>query len=337
MTKLSPTRYRTTNRSDCNGALRKRGSLLIRLDRRMAWHAPHEVGPGRPPAFSDAAIQFRLSIEVLFKLPLRQAAGMVSSLLRMAGLDWPAPDCSTLCRRRKTLKVQIPYRRADGPLNLLVDSTGVKFPGDGALSADCLAIACREINGRRASMRVQGRRQGRRVHPAMDTATSDIRAVEFTPGREGDSPVLPELLDRIPEDERIGTVTADGACDTRRRHAAIMERDALPIIPIRKNGRPWKEDRPATRVRNETSRATRHYGRAFWKRWTGYHVRSRVEANPFMVCRQTTAGRWMRCLKAFAERIAASDPDRQTAEIHIRIALMNRFNALGTAETVRMA
>jgi hypothetical protein len=30
----------------------------------------------------------------------------------------------------------------------------------------------------------------------------------------------------------------------------------------------------------------------------------------------------MRCLKAFAERIAARDPDRQTAEIHIRVALI---------------
>ncbi|MEI4231660.1 hypothetical protein, partial [Roseovarius sp. D22-M7] len=30
-------------------------------------------------------------------------------------------------------------------------------------------------------------------------------------------------------------------------------------------------------------------------------------------------------------------PDCQTAEIHIRIALMNRFSALGTAEIVRVA
>jgi|GEM_PF-1291737 len=45
----------------------------------------------------------------------------------------------------------------------------------------------------------------------------------------------------------------------------------------------------------------------------------------------------MRCLNAFGERIMARDPDRQTAEIHIRIALMNRLNALGTAEIVRVA
>ena len=44
----------------------------------------------------------------------------------------------------------------------------------------------------------------------------------------------------------------------------------------------------------------------------------------------------MRCLKTFAERIAARQPDRQTAEIQIRVALINRFNALGMAEIVRV-
>ena len=180
--------------------------------------------------FSDAAIQFCLSIKVLFKLPLRQTAGMVASLLRLAGLDWPVPDFSTLCRRQKTLAVQIPYRRADGPLNLLVDSTGIKFLGDG------------EWQARKHG--VQGRRQWRKVHLAMDPATSDIRAVEFTPSRDGDSPVLPDLLGQIPEDEQIGTVTADGAYDTRRCHKAIIDRQATPIIPIRKNGRPMEGGLP---------------------------------------------------------------------------------------------
>ena len=136
--------------------------------------------------------------------------------------------------------------------------------------------------------------------------------------------MLPELLDQIHEGEEIGTVTADGAYDTRRCHTAINDRHATAIIPIRKNARPWKEDCPAAIARNETLRATRHYGRAFWKRWTGYHARSRIEAK-------------MRCLKAFGERIAARHPDSQNAEIQLRIALINRFNALGTAEIIRMA
>lgn len=310
MSKPPPARYRTTNWSSYNAALRRRGSMLIWVDQDMAWLAPREGRPGRPSVFSDAAIQFCLSVKVLFKLPLRQTAGMVASLLRLAGLDWPVPDFSTLCRRQRTLAVQIPYRRIDGPLNLLVDSTGIKFLGDG------------EWQARKHG--VQGRRQWRKVHLVMDTATSDIRALEFTPSSDGDSPILPELLGQIPEDEQIGTVTADGAYDTRRCHTAITQRGAIPIIPIRKNGRAWKEDGPAAKARNETLRATKHYGRAFWKHWTGYHARSRVEAK-------------MRCLKAFGERIAARDPDRQTAEIHIRVALMNRFSALGTAEIVRVA
>ncbi len=279
MSKPSPARYRTTHWSSYIASLKKRGSLLIWLDREMTWLAPHDGKPGRPAVFSDAAIQFCLTIKVLFKLPLRQTTGMVASLLKLANLDWAVPDYTTLCRRQKW------QARKHG---------------------------------------IQGRRQWRKVHLAMDTATSDIRAVEFTPSSDGDSPVLPELLDQIPESEEIGTVTADGAYDTRRCHTAIIDRQATAIIPIRKNERLWKEDCPAAIARNETLRATRHYGRAFWKRWTGCHARSRIEAK-------------MRCLKAFGERIAARHPDSQTAEIQIRITLINRFNALGTAEIIRMA
>ena len=193
MSTPSPARYRTTNWPGYNAALRKRGSLLIWLDKDMTWLAPHDGSPSRPAVFSEESIQFCLTIKVLFKLPLRQTTGMVASLLKMADLDWTVPDYTTLCRRQKTLAVQTPYRRADGPLNLLVDSTGIKFLGDG------------EWQARKHG--VQGRRQWRKVHLAMDTATSDIRAVEFTPSSDGDSPVLPELLDQIPEREGIYTVS----------------------------------------------------------------------------------------------------------------------------------
>ena len=92
MTKPFAARYRTTNWSSYNAALRRRGFLLIWLDREMSWLAPYGGRRGRPPVFSDAAIQFCLSIKVLFKLPLRQTAGMVASLLRLAGLNWGVSD-----------------------------------------------------------------------------------------------------------------------------------------------------------------------------------------------------------------------------------------------------
>ena len=124
--------------------------------------------------------------------------------------------------------------------------------------------------------------------------------------------------------DQLGTVTGDGAFDTRRCHTAIVDRGGTAVIPIRKNGRLWKEDCPAARARNDILRASKRFGRTNWKHWAGYHVRSRIEAK-------------MRCLKSFGERIASRDPDRQAAEIHIRVALMNRFNALGTAEIERVA
>ncbi len=72
MSKPPPTRYRTTNWSSYNAALRRRGSLLVWLDREMEWLASPSGRPGRPETFSDVAIQFCLSIKVLFGLALRQ-------------------------------------------------------------------------------------------------------------------------------------------------------------------------------------------------------------------------------------------------------------------------
>ena len=70
MSKPTPARYRTTNWPSYTAALRKRGSLLVWLDKEVTWLAPHDGSPSRPAVFSDAAIQFCLTIKVLFKLPL---------------------------------------------------------------------------------------------------------------------------------------------------------------------------------------------------------------------------------------------------------------------------
>ncbi len=249
-------------------------------------------------------------VKVLFGLLLRQTTGMVESILSMAGLDLPVPDFSTLIRRQKSFEIQISNRHAPGPLNLLMDSTGIKFPGDGEW-----------LSRKHGTHR---RRQYRKVHLAMDTTSGDICTVEFTSSDKGDSPTLPHLLEDIPPEIKLGTVTVDGAYDTRRCHAAILERGGTAVIPIRRNGRRWKEDCRAAVARNEILRATQRFGQAIWKRWSGYHERSRIEAK-------------MRCLRAFGERIASRDPDRQTAEVYIRVALIDRVNALGHTGIGRVA
>ena len=131
MPRPTPPKYRTTNWSEYNAALKNRGSLYVRFDPQMDWFSVPSVRPGRPMGFSDRAIEFCLTLKGLFQLPLRQVSGLVQSLLRIAGLDWPTPDYTTLCRRQKTLSVDLGGRPSTGGLHLLVDSTGIKMLGEG--------------------------------------------------------------------------------------------------------------------------------------------------------------------------------------------------------------
>ena len=306
MSRAKPPTYRTTNWPEYNAALSKRGSLLIWFDPETQWLAGPTGKRGRQPVFTDAAIQACLTLKALFGLPLRQTTGMVASLLELAGLDWPVPDFSTLCRRQKALTVHIPYRPSTGALHLLIDSTGVKAEGDGEWFA--------KKHGPSKP------RDWRKVHLGIDAETLEIRAIEVTDSRVGDAPILPELLDQIPGDQPLGMVTADGAYDTRACHAAIAERGAAAVIPPRRNGKPWKEHTAGAAVRNDALCSCRRLGRAIWKRWTGYHRRSLVEAK-------------MRCFKLLGERVMARDFDRQVAELQIKAAILNRFTALGTPLT----
>ena len=55
----------------------------------------------------------------------------MQSLLSLSGMHWPVPDYSTLCRRQLCLNVQVRYQRSAIGLHLLVNSTGIKFLGEG--------------------------------------------------------------------------------------------------------------------------------------------------------------------------------------------------------------
>jgi hypothetical protein len=307
--KPAPQKYRTTNWKAYNAALKARGSLLIWLDPSMNWHGQASGKRGRPPTFSDEAIQFCLSIKCLFSLPLRQAMGMTHSLLQLAGLHWPAPDYSTVSRRQKTLRVAIEVVPTTTGLHLLIDSTGIKMLGEGEWKT--------KKHG------AHYRRQWRKVHLGIDAATLEIRAMEVTDNSIGDARMLPHLPGQVPPEEQLASASGDGAYDTKGCHEAIALLQAGAIIPIRKNAKPWKMNRTGAAARNEILRATRRLGRTIWKKWSGYHRRSLVETK-------------MRCFKLLGERIMARDFDRQVAELQVRAALLNRFTRLGTPITVAM-
>lgn len=135
MSRPTPPSYKTRNWPAYNEALKRRGSLTIWFDPAMTWDATPTGRRGRQPVYGDAAIETCLTMKVLFGMALRQTTGFVQRLLRLIGLDWAVPDFSTLSRRQKTLKVNIPHRGSDGPLHLLVDSPGIKVEGEGEWNA----------------------------------------------------------------------------------------------------------------------------------------------------------------------------------------------------------
>ena len=92
---------------------------------------------------------------------LCQSLGLVESLLRLANLDWSVSDFSTMCQRQKTLRVQLPYRASTTALDLLVDSTGIKFLGEG--------------EWKRKKHGAEYRRQWRKVHLGIDDHTRKPR------------------------------------------------------------------------------------------------------------------------------------------------------------------
>ncbi|MDZ7854814.1 IS5 family transposase [Sphaerotilus sp.] len=311
MSKPAKQKYVTKNWAPYTKALRARGSLTMWLDRDMAWQAAPVSGkPGRPATYSDAAVQCCLTMKVLFGLALRQTQGFVQSVLGLSGLDWQAPDYSTMSRREKRLTVEITARPSRGGLHLLVDSTGIKMLGEGEWKT--------KKHG------AEYRRQWRKVHLGIDAETLEIRAIEVTDNSVGDAPMLPELLSQIPDEEAVLSVSGDGAYDTQDCHDAIAERGAEAVIPTRKNAQPWKAKRPGAAARNEILRATNRLGRGIWKKWSGYHRRSLVETK-------------MRCFKLLGERVMARTFERQVVELQVRAAVLNRFTHLGTPVTQAMA
>ncbi|GLT10744.1 transposase [Sulfitobacter porphyrae] len=172
--------------------------------------------------------------------------------------------------------MSLPYRGATGPLNLLIDSTGIKSEGEGEWKA-----------------RKHGWRIWRKIHIGIGEETLEVRAVEVTTSNVGDA---------------------------RKCHDAIAARNAHAVIPPRKNAKPRKPTSAGAVTRNEAVRASRYLGRALWRNWSGDHRRSRVETK-------------MNCIKLLGQSLMSRDFDRQIAEIKVRIAVLNRYIALGIPVT----
>ena len=152
--KFEKKRYRITNWSDSNESLRQRGDVTVWLSPEVeaAWRAERGKTRGGQAVYSDLAITVCLTLGMVYKQPLRQTEGFVRSLVKLMGVDIRVPDTSTFSRRGAGLILPMRSRaERNDPIHLVVDSTGLKIFGEGAISAACCACACLVRSGCKTS------------------------------------------------------------------------------------------------------------------------------------------------------------------------------------------
>jgi hypothetical protein len=304
--KAKKKKYKVRNWSAYNKMLVERGRLIFHITKEAIerWEEEEKSGkPGRSRSFSDIAIETALTVQQYFRLPLRAAEGVVSSMLARSGRK--CPTYSTLCRRGKTLSVNIRIREAKPheTLHVLLDSSGIKVFGEG------------EWKVRQHG--VSKRRTWKKMHVASSAITGEMLVAVITDNDVHDSEVLPEVLEAIPE--MIDQVSTDGGYDTKSCYDAIADRNARAVIVPRRDAKiTLHGNRKGKRyARDENLRRIRRIGRRRWKQESKYHLRSRAENN------------FLRYKTIFGDTVNARTSLNQRTQLLIRAKLLNRFTALG--------
>lgn len=96
--------FKVQNWPAYEAGLRRRGSLTLWIEDEAVerWQS---CGPSGQARYADAAIQTSLMLRTAFKLPLRQAEGLIASVLTLMELTISAPDYTTVSRRAVMLPV----------------------------------------------------------------------------------------------------------------------------------------------------------------------------------------------------------------------------------------
>jgi len=306
MTATVQAQYKITNWRTYNESLVQRGDITFWFDEDVidAWeHDNEEPKIGRPFTYSDMAVECLLALRELFRLPYRQTEGLGCSLVKLMQVDVAIPDFSSLAKRAAKLSVSLSVTARKGPIDVVVDSTGLKVFGEGEWK-----------------MRKHGkskRRTWRKLHLTVNPDTQEIEAEVLTENSGHDADQVDELLDQVngPVDAFYG----DGAYDQWKVYDSLWGREIQPIIPPRRNAKIKQHGNghQTPLVRDEAIRSIRQVGRKQWKKDIGYHRRSLAE----------TAMYRMKC--CFGEKLKNRKLPNQRVEVRIRSKVLNRFTQLG--------
>ena len=107
---MTKQKFKITNCSAYNKALKQRGSLTVWLDESAiaAWtESARPEGRGRPLHYTDMAITTVLMMKHVFNLPLRALQGFIDSIFKLMALPLCCPDYSLVSKRAKSVNISI--------------------------------------------------------------------------------------------------------------------------------------------------------------------------------------------------------------------------------------
>lgn len=175
---MSKQKFKTTNWSIYNNALRQHGSLTIRLDESTiaAWtDNSYPERRGRPLNYTDMAITTTLMMKHVFNLSLR-----TDSIFTLIKLQLRCPDYSLISRHTQTVSINIKTATCREIAHLVIDRTGLKVFGEGESKI--------KKHG------AERRRVWRKLHLPVDSTTHEVICADLSLSSTTDAHALPGLI-----------------------------------------------------------------------------------------------------------------------------------------------
>jgi hypothetical protein len=158
----------------------------------------------------------------------------------------------------------------------------------------------------------------------VDADTGEIIAADLTNKDVDDGSQVGPLLEQIAGP--VASFTGDGAYDRDDVYREVCQRypDAAVIVPPRSSAVPSATAETAPTKRDRHLQLIAERGRMGWQRASGYNWRALVEAD---------IGRYKRVI---GDALRSRTEGRQSTEVAIAVASLNRMLELGRPEYVRL-